>query len=102
MNAHGGNTLRHSIAAPGKSKSGDQLSSSSRSLFRATLRTSLLYQNFSLHRLVGKLFILNQDIAELAEVMIEAGDWQIFSDGCGGDQAVHKMDLCSFEAVESF
>jgi len=49
----------------------------------------------------GRLFSLNPHVAEFVEVVIETGDWQIFSWGCGGDQAVHKMGLCFFEAVES-
>ena len=50
---------------------------------------------------VGKLSGLHPHVAELAEVLVEAGNWKIFNHGCSGDQAVHKMDLCSLEAVES-
>ena len=49
----------------------------------------------------GKAIRSHPHVAELAEVLIEAGDWQIFSHGGDGDQAVHKMDLCSLEAGES-
>lgn len=48
-----------------------------------------------------KLFSLNSNVAEPAEVMIEAGDRQTFSNGGGSNQAVHKMNFRSFEAVES-
>lgn len=112
MKAHAGNILRNSMAAAGKRNSGDQSSSSLRIVLPAMLRTSLLYQNFSIHRDAvcpvhrsfwrsTKLLRLYPHISELAKIMIEAGDGQIFRHGGGGDQAVHKMNLSSSEAIES-